>query len=67
MTYLIKLIFILIIALMHQQRLKAGADIRHGLFGAGIESSHALERTHIESIDATQNLLYAYCLSPINL
>ena len=34
--------------------LKAGADIRHGLFGAGIESSHALERTHIESIDATQ-------------
>ncbi|MDU6276175.1 MAG: M42 family metallopeptidase [Staphylococcus haemolyticus] len=47
--------------------LKAGADIRHGLFGAGIESSHALERTHIESIDATQNLLYAYCLSPINL
>ena len=66
MTYLIKLIFILIIALMHQP-LKAGADIRHGLFGAGIESSHALERTHIESIDATQNLLYAYCLSPINL
>ena len=42
-------------------------DSRHGLFGAGIESSHALERTHIESIDATQNLLYAYCLSPINL
>lgn len=45
--------------------LKAGADIRHGLFGAGIESSHALERTHIESIEATQNLLYAYCMSPI--
>lgn len=47
--------------------LKAGADIRHGLFGAGIESSHALERTHIDSIKATQDLLYAYCLSPINL
>ncbi len=46
--------------------LKAGADIRHGLFGAGIESSHAMERTHIDSITATQNLLYAYCLSPIN-
>ena len=46
--------------------LRAGADIRHGLFGAGIESSHALERTHIESIEATQNLLYAYCMSPIN-
>ena len=46
--------------------LKAGVDIRHGLFGAGIESSHAMERTHIDSITATQNLLYAYCLSPIN-
>ncbi len=46
--------------------LKAGADIRHGLFGAGIESSHALERTHIESIEATQNLLYAYCMSQIS-
>lgn len=46
--------------------LKAGADIRHGLFGAGIESSHAMERTHIDSINATQDLLYAYCLSPIN-
>ncbi|BGE82485.1 M42 family metallopeptidase [Staphylococcus petrasii] len=47
--------------------LRAGADIRHGLFGAGIESSHALERTHIDSIKATQDLLYAYCLSPIKL
>ena len=46
--------------------LKAGSDIRHGLFGAGIESSHAMERTHLDSINATQELLYAYCLSPIN-
>ncbi|MBS6512913.1 MAG: aminopeptidase, partial [Staphylococcus aureus] len=45
--------------------LHAGADIRHGLFGAGIESSHAMERTHIDSIKATEKLLYAYCLSPI--
>ncbi|HLR18374.1 MAG TPA: M42 family metallopeptidase [Staphylococcus sp.] len=45
--------------------LKAGADIRHGLFGAGIESSHALERTHIDSLKATQALLHAYCLAPI--
>ncbi|GAA6823400.1 M42 family metallopeptidase [Helicobacter pylori] len=45
--------------------LKAGANIRHGLFGAGIESSHAMERTHIESLEATAQLLYAYCLSPI--
>ncbi|HDB6657967.1 TPA: M42 family metallopeptidase [Staphylococcus aureus] len=45
--------------------LHAGADIRHGLFGAGIESSHAMERTHIDSIKATEKLLYAYYLSPI--
>ena len=45
--------------------LSAGADIRHGLFGAGIESSHAMERTHIDSIRATEQLLYVYCLSPI--
>lgn len=51
---------------MLQQTLKAGSDIRHGLFGAGIESSHAMERTHLDSINATQELLYAYCLSPIN-
>lgn len=45
--------------------LRAGANIKHGLFGAGIESSHAMERTHIESLEATAQLLYAYCLSPI--
>lgn len=43
--------------------LKAGADVKHGLFGAGIESSHAMERTHLDSLKATQQLLYAYCLS----
>ena len=45
--------------------LHAGADIRHGLFGAGIESSHALERTHEDSILESQKLLRAYCLSEI--
>ncbi|WP_114603403.1 M42 family metallopeptidase [Staphylococcus sp. EZ-P03] len=43
--------------------LRSGADIKHGLFGAGIESSHALERTHIDSIKATQRLLEAYLFS----
>lgn len=43
--------------------LRAGADVKHGLFGAGIESSHALERTHIDSIKATQQLLNAYLFS----
>lgn len=45
--------------------LHAGADIRHGLFGAGIESSHALERTHEDSILESEKLLRAYCLSEI--
>ena len=45
--------------------LRAGADVKHGLFGAGIESSHALERTHITSIEATQALLKAYIFSEI--
>lgn len=43
--------------------LRAGADIKHGLFGAGIESSHALERTHLDSIKATQRLLEVYLYS----
>ncbi len=43
--------------------LHAGADVKHGLFGAGIESSHAMERTHQTSITATYQLLKAYCES----
>ncbi|MGF0040553.1 M42 family metallopeptidase [Peptoniphilaceae bacterium SGI.131] len=43
--------------------LRAGADIKHGLIGAGIESSHAYERTHISSIVETEKLLRAYLLS----
>ena len=43
--------------------LRAGVDVRHALFGAGIESSHAMERTHIDSLKATQALLEAYCMS----
>ncbi|EKU47089.1 M42 family metallopeptidase [Staphylococcus massiliensis] len=46
--------------------LKAGADIKHGLFGAGIESSHALERTHVDSLNATMQLLKVYCLSKMD-
>lgn len=43
--------------------MKAGYDIKHALFGPGIESSHALERTHVESLKATSQLLYAYVTS----
>ena len=40
--------------------IRAGFDVRHALFGPGIESSHALERTHIDSLEASAALLYAY-------
>ncbi|MGY3766428.1 M42 family metallopeptidase [Vagococcus vulneris] len=43
--------------------MKAGADIKHGLIGAGIDASHAFERTHIDSINATKNLVYTYLFS----
>lgn len=43
--------------------MRAGADVRHALFGPGIESSHALERTHVDSLQATAELLYAYVTS----
>lgn len=45
--------------------IRAGYDIRHALFGPGIESSHAYERTHIDSLKATAQLLYAYIMSPL--
>lgn len=38
----------------------AGVDVRHGLFGAGIDASHAYERTHYKSIDATYSLIEKY-------
>lgn len=41
----------------------AGADVKHALCGAGIESSHAYERTHEKSLDATYRLLEAYATS----
>lgn len=43
--------------------MRAGADIKHGLLGAGIESSHAYERTHENSVKATYDLVYSYILS----
>lgn len=43
--------------------IRAGFDIRHALFGAGIESSHAYERTHIDSIKNTAQLVSAYVAS----
>ena len=45
--------------------IRAGFDVRHALFGPGIESSHAYERTHIDSLKATAQLLQAYVMSPM--
>lgn len=45
--------------------MRAGADVRHGLVGAGIDASHAYERTHFKSIDATFSLLKAYLTSDL--
>lgn len=43
----------------------AGNDVKHALIGAGIESSHSYERTHIDSVVATQQLVHAYLMSPL--
>lgn len=45
--------------------MSAGAEVKHALFGAGIESSHSYERTHIDSIKATEELVAAYIRSEL--
>lgn len=45
--------------------MRAGAEVKHALLGAGIESSHAYERTHLESIQATEALVKHYLFSPL--
>ncbi|MFK8242450.1 MULTISPECIES: M42 family metallopeptidase [unclassified Facklamia] len=45
--------------------MSAGAEVKHALLGAGIESSHSYERTHRESIEATERLVDAYLKSAL--
>ncbi|WP_159591681.1 M42 family metallopeptidase [Streptococcus halichoeri] len=45
--------------------MRAGAEVRHALLGAGIESSHSYERTHTDSVQATERLVDAYLQSPM--
>ena len=45
--------------------MRAGADVKHALLGAGIESSHSYERTHIKSLQATEALVDAYLKSEL--
>ncbi len=40
--------------------LRAGADIRHGLIGAGVYASHGYERSHIDGVKHTLALLAAF-------
>ena len=40
--------------------LGSGADIRHGLIGAGVYASHGYERSHIDGVRHTLALLAAY-------
>ncbi|MEH7443969.1 M42 family metallopeptidase [Bacillus sp. JJ1122] len=47
--------------------IRSGNDIIHGLIGPGIDSSHAFERTHKDSIDNTAKLLYHYVQSEMIL
>ncbi|MGC9348764.1 MAG: M42 family metallopeptidase [Anaerolineae bacterium] len=42
---------------------RAGADLAVGLVGPGVDASHAYERTHRDSMEATIKLLVAYLLS----
>lgn len=46
--------------------MKAGADVKHGLIGAGIEASHAFERTHQDSINSTEQLVSKYLFSELS-
>lgn len=43
--------------------IRAGFDVKHALFGPGIESSHAMERTHVDSLQEASKLLHAYVTS----
>lgn len=45
--------------------IRAGHDVKHALFGPGIEASHSYERTHVDSLKAAAALLHAYVLSSL--
>ena len=45
--------------------MRAGAEVKHALLGAGIESSHSYERTHIDSVRETHKLVDVYLQSSL--
>lgn len=40
--------------------LSAGYDVRHGLIGPGVYASHGYERSHVEGVENTLKLLWAF-------
>ena len=42
---------------------RGGADVRVALVGPGVDASHAFERTHVDALTATFDLVAAYALS----
>jgi aminopeptidase len=44
--------------------LRAGADLRVGLIGPGVDASHACERTHQDGLVATARLIIEYLITP---
>jgi putative aminopeptidase FrvX len=43
---------------------RAGGDVRVGLVGPGVEASHNYERTHLDALERTAQLLVEYLRSP---
>jgi putative aminopeptidase FrvX len=46
--------------------LQGGNDIKGGLMGPGVHASHGMERTHVNAVEATIDLLYRYLITPRN-
>jgi putative aminopeptidase FrvX len=44
--------------------LRAGADVRVGLIGPGVDASHSYERTHQDGLSATAHLIVEYLVAP---
>ncbi|BEP28916.1 M42 family metallopeptidase [Helicovermis profundi] len=45
--------------------IRAGWDVRHGLIGPGVDSSHSFERTHIDALLGTIDLGIKYMLAEL--
>jgi putative aminopeptidase FrvX len=41
--------------------LKKGVNAKTALIGPGVDSSHSVERTHWDAVDATYTLMEEYC------